>query len=70
MLILLKVLLISLGVFIVVVAVAGGRYWWWQQNGDALEPRRSAAAEGTRFAVGNDEQACVDEAVIRAKGPG
>ncbi|MGA9322762.1 MAG: hypothetical protein WBW06_17070, partial [Xanthobacteraceae bacterium] len=60
--ILLKVLLISIGVFIVVVAVAGGGYWWWQQNGDALRAEaRSAAAEGTRFAVGNDEQACVDE---------
>jgi hypothetical protein len=46
--ILLKVLLISLGVFIVVVAVAGGGYWWWQQNGDALRAEaRSAAAEGT-----------------------
>ena len=69
--ILLKVLLISIGVFIVVVAVAGGGYWWWQQNGDALRAEaRSAAAEGTRFAVGNDEQACVDEAVTRAKGAG
>lgn len=69
--ILLKVLLISLGVLIVVVAVAGGGYWWWQQNGDALRAEaRSAAAEGTRFAVGNDEQACVDEAVTRAKGAG
>jgi hypothetical protein len=65
------VLLISLGVFIVVAAVVGGGYWWWQQNGDALMAEaRSAAAEGTRFAVGKDEQACVDEAVTRAKRDG
>jgi hypothetical protein len=65
------VLLISLGIFSVVVAAVGGGYWWWQQNGDALMAEaRSAEAEGTRFAVGKDEQACVDEAVTRAKGGG
>ena len=52
--ILLKVLLISIGVFIVVVAVAGGGYRWWQQNGDALRAEaRSAAAKapGSRSAT-------------------
>jgi hypothetical protein len=65
------VLLISLGAIVAVTAVVGGGSWWWQQNGDAtIAEVRSAGAEGTRFAVGKDEQACVDEAVTRAKGAG
>src|SRR5580693_5814633 len=65
------VLLIGLGASIVVAATVGGAYWWWEQNGDAtIAEVRSAGAEGTRFAVGKDEQACVDEAVTRAKAAG
>lgn len=68
----LKVLLIGLGVFILlVVAAVGGGYWWWQRNGDDLIAGvRSAGAEGIRFAIGKDQQACVDEAVTRVKGAG
>jgi hypothetical protein len=68
----LKIVLISLGAFILVIAaVVGGGYWWWQQNGDALIAEvRSAEAEGTRFATSKDDQACADEAVTRVKGAG
>ena len=68
----LKILLISLGVFtVLVVAVVSGGYWWWQQNRDAvMAEARSAGAEGTRFAVGKNQQDCVDEAVTRVKGAG
>jgi hypothetical protein len=66
---------IGLGAFVaVIVAAAGGAYWWWQQSGYTLHglvaEARSAEADGNRFAVGRDEQACVDEAVTRAKGAG
>jgi hypothetical protein len=65
---------IGLGAFVAVVAVAGGGYWWSQQNGYTLHAlvaeARSAEADGTRFAADKDEQACVDEAVTRAKGTG
>lgn len=68
----LRILLISLAVFaVLVVAGVAGVYWWWQQNRDALiAEARSVGAEGVRFAVGKNQQACVDEAVARVKGAG
>jgi hypothetical protein len=65
-----KIVLICLGAFILLIAaLVGGGYFWWQSNGDALiADARTAEAEGTRFAAGKDDLACVDEAIARVKG--
>lgn len=65
-----KIVLICLGAFFLfIAALAGGGYYWWKSNGDALiADARAIEQEGTKFAAGKDDLACVDESITRVKG--
>jgi hypothetical protein len=61
-------LIIAIIVVLLIVGAVGAGVFWWMRNKDALIGRaKEVAAEGKDFGRHVDNQACVDEMIVRYK---